>query len=151
VKDCENDVTTLESRPPLRVIHDLKFAVYDLDRSLRFYQQVLNAKHLPELDPPPTTLNAPLPVAAAIASATPFVPAANAGNSNTPKVDTGSAVCPMVYGHAGDGDLHPLTFYDRDNPKAPAALQAVAVPTDSGRNVMPVGPDREISPGLRLL
>lgn len=34
--------------------------------------------------PPPTTLKAPLPVAAAIASATPLVPAANAGNSNTP-------------------------------------------------------------------
>lgn len=30
----------------------------------------------------------------------------------------------MVCGHAGDGDLHPFTFYDRDNPKAPAALQA---------------------------
>src|SRR5262249_35051134 len=34
--------------------------------------------------PPPTTLNAPLRVAATIASATPLVPAANAGNSNTP-------------------------------------------------------------------
>ena len=34
--------------------------------------------------PPPTTLNAPLPVAPMIASATPLVPAANAGNSNTP-------------------------------------------------------------------
>jgi len=29
-----------------------------------------------------------------------------------------------VTGHAGDGDLHPTTFYDRDNPKAPAALEA---------------------------
>jgi glycolate oxidase len=27
-------------------------------------------------------------------------------------------------GHAGDGDLHPITFFDRDNPKAPAALEA---------------------------
>jgi glycolate oxidase len=26
--------------------------------------------------------------------------------------------------HAGDGDLHPITFFDRDNPKAPAALEA---------------------------
>ena len=30
----------------------------------------------------------------------------------------------MVCGHAGDGDLHPLTFYDRDNPKALAAVEA---------------------------
>lgn len=30
----------------------------------------------------------------------------------------------MTCGHAGDGDLHPFTFYDRDNPKAPAALLA---------------------------
>jgi len=29
-----------------------------------------------------------------------------------------------VAGHAGDGDLHPISFFDRDNPKAPAALQA---------------------------
>ena len=29
-----------------------------------------------------------------------------------------------VFGHAGDGDLHPFLFFDRDNPKAPAALQA---------------------------
>ena len=29
-----------------------------------------------------------------------------------------------VTGHAGDGDLHPTTFFDRDNPDAPAALQA---------------------------
>jgi glycolate oxidase len=29
-----------------------------------------------------------------------------------------------VAGHAGDGDLHPITFFDRDNPKASAALQA---------------------------
>src|SRR6478752_7737067 len=27
-----------------------------------------------------------------------------------------------VTGHAGDGDLHPTTFFDRDNPNAPAAL-----------------------------
>jgi len=27
-------------------------------------------------------------------------------------------------GHAGDGDLHPITFFDRDNPIAPAALEA---------------------------
>jgi glycolate oxidase len=30
----------------------------------------------------------------------------------------------MTCGHAGDGDLHPFTFYERDNPKAPAALLA---------------------------
>ena len=30
----------------------------------------------------------------------------------------------MVAGHAGDGDLHPTTFFDRDNPKAAAALEA---------------------------
>ncbi len=29
-----------------------------------------------------------------------------------------------VTGHAGDGDLHPTTFYDKDNPKAAAALEA---------------------------
>jgi glycolate oxidase len=29
-----------------------------------------------------------------------------------------------VCGHAGDGDLHPTTFYDKDNPLAPAALAA---------------------------
>ena len=29
-----------------------------------------------------------------------------------------------VAGHAGDGDLHPITFFDCDNPKASAALQA---------------------------
>ena len=34
--------------------------------------------------PPPTTLNAPLAVAPMTASATPLVPAANAGNSKTP-------------------------------------------------------------------
>jgi glycolate oxidase len=27
-------------------------------------------------------------------------------------------------GHAGDGDLHPFSFFDRDNPDAPAALEA---------------------------
>ncbi|HVQ98741.1 MAG TPA: FAD-linked oxidase C-terminal domain-containing protein [Mycobacterium sp.] len=30
----------------------------------------------------------------------------------------------MVAGHAGDGDVHPFSFFDRDNPKAPAALAA---------------------------
>ena len=29
-----------------------------------------------------------------------------------------------VCGHAGDGDLHPTTFYDKDNPLAASALQA---------------------------
>jgi glycolate oxidase len=29
-----------------------------------------------------------------------------------------------VCGHAGDGDLHPTTFYDKDNPLAAAALEA---------------------------
>jgi glycolate oxidase len=29
-----------------------------------------------------------------------------------------------VTGHAGDGDLHPTTFYDKDNPDAAAALEA---------------------------
>jgi glycolate oxidase len=29
-----------------------------------------------------------------------------------------------VTGHAGDGDLHPTTFYDRDNPDAAAALES---------------------------
>jgi len=29
-----------------------------------------------------------------------------------------------VTGHAGDGDLHPTTFFDRENPKAAAALEA---------------------------
>jgi glycolate oxidase len=29
-----------------------------------------------------------------------------------------------VTGHAGDGDLHPTTFFDKDNPKAAAALEA---------------------------
>jgi glycolate oxidase len=29
-----------------------------------------------------------------------------------------------VTGHAGDGDLHPTTFYDRDNPNAAAALES---------------------------
>ncbi|HZE16292.1 MAG TPA: VOC family protein [Mycobacterium sp.] len=43
-------MSTLESRPPLRGIHDLKFAVADLDESLRFYEQALGAKHIPELD-----------------------------------------------------------------------------------------------------
>jgi catechol 2,3-dioxygenase-like lactoylglutathione lyase family enzyme len=43
-------VSTTESLPPLRGIHDLKFAVSDLDESLRFYERALDAKHLPELD-----------------------------------------------------------------------------------------------------
>jgi glycolate oxidase len=30
----------------------------------------------------------------------------------------------MVAGHAGDGDLHPTTFFEQDNPDAPAALEA---------------------------
>lgn len=30
----------------------------------------------------------------------------------------------MVAGHAGDGDLHPTTFFDQDNPHAAAALEA---------------------------
>lgn len=30
----------------------------------------------------------------------------------------------MVAGHAGDGDLHPTTFFEQDNPHAPAALEA---------------------------
>ncbi|BAX92954.1 FAD-binding oxidoreductase [Mycobacterium shigaense] len=29
-----------------------------------------------------------------------------------------------VTGHAGDGDLHPTTFYDKENPDAAAALEA---------------------------
>ena len=29
-----------------------------------------------------------------------------------------------VTGHAGDGDLHPTTFFDKDNPNAAAALEA---------------------------
>ena len=29
-----------------------------------------------------------------------------------------------VCGHAGDGDLHPTTFYDKDNPLAASALEA---------------------------
>jgi extradiol dioxygenase family protein len=36
-------MSTLESRPPLRGINDLKFAVSDLDESLRFYEQALGA------------------------------------------------------------------------------------------------------------
>ena len=43
-------MSTLENRPPLRGIHDLKFAVSDLDESLRFYERALGAKHVPELD-----------------------------------------------------------------------------------------------------
>ena len=43
-------MSTLESRPPLRGIHDLKFAVSDLDTSLRFYERALGAKHFPALD-----------------------------------------------------------------------------------------------------
>lgn len=29
-----------------------------------------------------------------------------------------------VCGHAGDGDLHPTTFYDKDNPRAASSLEA---------------------------
>ena len=43
-------MSTIENRPPLRGIHDLKFAVSDLDESLRFYERALGAKHVPELD-----------------------------------------------------------------------------------------------------
>jgi catechol 2,3-dioxygenase-like lactoylglutathione lyase family enzyme len=43
-------MSTVESRPPLRGIHDLKFAVSDLDESLRFYERALGANHVPELD-----------------------------------------------------------------------------------------------------
>jgi catechol 2,3-dioxygenase-like lactoylglutathione lyase family enzyme len=43
-------MSTPESLPPLRGIHDHKFAVSDIDESLRFYQRALGAKHLPELD-----------------------------------------------------------------------------------------------------
>lgn len=31
-------MSTVENRPPLRGIHDLRFAVSDLDGSLRFYE-----------------------------------------------------------------------------------------------------------------
>jgi catechol-2,3-dioxygenase len=43
-------MSTLENRPPPRGIHDLKFAVSDLDESLRSYEHALGAKHVPELD-----------------------------------------------------------------------------------------------------
>jgi catechol 2,3-dioxygenase-like lactoylglutathione lyase family enzyme len=43
-------MSTLDNRPPLRGIHNLKFAVSDLDVSLRFYERALGAKHVPELD-----------------------------------------------------------------------------------------------------
>jgi catechol 2,3-dioxygenase-like lactoylglutathione lyase family enzyme len=43
-------MSTLENRPPLRGIHDLKFAVSDLDESLRFYERALGGKRMPELD-----------------------------------------------------------------------------------------------------
>jgi catechol 2,3-dioxygenase-like lactoylglutathione lyase family enzyme len=43
-------MSTVENRPPLRGIHDLKFAVSDLDESLRFYERALGANHVPELD-----------------------------------------------------------------------------------------------------
>jgi catechol 2,3-dioxygenase-like lactoylglutathione lyase family enzyme len=43
-------MSTVENRPPLRGIHDLKFAVSDLDESLRCYERALGAKHVPELD-----------------------------------------------------------------------------------------------------
>ena len=50
MRDCKNDTSTLESRPSLPGIHHLKFAVSDLDESLRFYERALGAKHMPELD-----------------------------------------------------------------------------------------------------
>jgi catechol 2,3-dioxygenase-like lactoylglutathione lyase family enzyme len=43
-------MSTPENRPPLRGIHDLKFAVSDLDESLRFYERALGAKHVLKLD-----------------------------------------------------------------------------------------------------
>ena len=43
-------MSTIENRPPLRGIHDLTFAVSDLDESLRFCERALGAKHVPELD-----------------------------------------------------------------------------------------------------
>ena len=43
-------MSTLENRPPLRGIHDLKFAVSDLHESLRFYERALGAKHVLKLD-----------------------------------------------------------------------------------------------------
>jgi catechol 2,3-dioxygenase-like lactoylglutathione lyase family enzyme len=36
--------------PPLMGIHHIKFAVTDLDRSLRFYESAFGAKRVPELD-----------------------------------------------------------------------------------------------------
>ena len=39
-------MSTLENRPPLRGIHDLKFAVSDIDESLRFYERALGAKQV---------------------------------------------------------------------------------------------------------
>lgn len=39
-----------ENLPPLRGIHDLKFAVSDHDEALRFYERALGAQHVPELD-----------------------------------------------------------------------------------------------------
>jgi catechol 2,3-dioxygenase-like lactoylglutathione lyase family enzyme len=38
------------SPPPLMGIHHIKFAVTDLDRSLRFYESSLGARRIPELD-----------------------------------------------------------------------------------------------------
>jgi catechol 2,3-dioxygenase-like lactoylglutathione lyase family enzyme len=43
-------MSTIDNRPPLRGIHDLKFAASDLDESLRFYERALGGKHVPELD-----------------------------------------------------------------------------------------------------
>ena len=37
---------TLASPPALEGVHHLKFAVSDLDRSLRFYEQVFGAQRL---------------------------------------------------------------------------------------------------------
>lgn len=41
---------TTKNLPPLRGIHDLKFAVSDLDELLRLYGRARGAKHVPELD-----------------------------------------------------------------------------------------------------
>jgi hypothetical protein len=43
-------MSRLKSRPPLRGIHARKFAVSDIDESLRSYERALGAKRLPDLD-----------------------------------------------------------------------------------------------------
>lgn len=46
-----NDASTARADlAPLRGIHHLKFAVSDLDRSLRFYELALNASRIPDAD-----------------------------------------------------------------------------------------------------